>query len=248
MNGFERALKEDILSLVPHISLSQASAVEDIQPLLKQVQAQPSVSSVSAFSMAPIMLAHRQQLKPVLLYGVDLQSEASLKPYKRFLDNFDWTSLQQDQVLVASGLADTMGLEVGQSLQLMLSDKHRISEKLKIKTVKLAGVFHSGTELDQKLILASNALLADIKAYPQGAVDGLRIQIHELGDSRRVARELSLLTGLYYFRDWSMTQGNLYHAVQLSKKLVVLLTIIIIAVAAFNVVSTLLLYCYAFSS
>ena len=243
MNGFERALKEDILSIVPHISLSMSSPVSEWEDL-KQLTAQlEGVKSANGFSMSLSMLSHKGQVKPLLIYGLDVNNAQAVSTYQRFLSDFDWSTLsQQSGMVLGSALAKKMGISVGDMVSILTADaQHLSAQNIQVHTVKVAALIHTGTELDQKLALADLSLLAQIKLYPVGSVDGLRVQVDDIFTSRTLARDISQRTGLYFFRDWSMSQGNLYHAVQMSKKMVVLLTFIIIAVAAFNVVSTLLL-------
>ncbi|NRA41808.1 MAG: lipoprotein-releasing ABC transporter permease subunit [Pseudomonadales bacterium] len=247
MNGFERALKDDILSLVPHITLTRTEAISDWQPLQAVAAEQPGVASVAAFSLLPSMFVKGQTIKPSLVYGIDLDNAQQLASYQRFLPNFDWQQLNQPgSVIVARGLADKLGLNIGDSFRLIdggsaVKSRRAGPARLRSHTVQVLAIIHTGTELDQKLAFASLENTAKFKGFAAGEVDGLRIQVEDIFNSRAIAYDISALTELYYFRDWSMSQGNLYQAVQMSKKLVVLLTFIIIAVAAFNVVSSLLL-------
>lgn len=243
MNGFERALKEDILSIVPHINLSTSSAVQDWESLRQLTLGVDGVKTAEGFSMSLSMLSHQGQVKPLLIYGIDTQSSTATATYERFLSDFQWHTLQfQPSIVLGSELAKKMGISVGDTISILTADGEHLShQNIQVHNVEVSALIHSGTELDQKIALADLSLLAKIKAYPEGSADGLRVQVDDIFTSRTLARELSQLTGLYFFRDWSMSQGNLYHAVQMSKKMVVLLTFIIIAVAAFNVVSTLLL-------
>lgn len=243
MNGFERALKDDILSIVPHITLSTSSPVSEWRDLKNSVEELPGVKSVNGFSMSLSMLSYQGQVKPLLLYGLDAYDKQAIQTYQRYLPDFDWHQLQGNTgIVLGSALANKMGLNVGDTVSILSADGQNLkSNNITVHNVIILALIHSGTELDQKLALADLSLLANIKTYPTDSVDGLRVQVEDIFSSRSIARNISQITGLYFFRDWSMSQGNLYHAVQMSKKLVVLLTFIIIAVAAFNVVSTLLL-------
>ncbi len=243
MNGFERALKEDILSIVPHISLSASSAVPHWKELKALSENMDGVESVSGFSMSLSMLSHQGQVKPLLIYGVDVLDTEATSVYQRFLPDFQWPSLQtKPSIVLGVALANKLGITPGDVISILSSRAENLSaQNIQITNVTVQALIHTGTELDQKLALADLNLLSQLKAYPVGSADGLRVQVKDIFTSRTLAREISKVTGLYFFRDWSMSQGNLYHAVQMSKKMVVLLTFIIIAVAAFNVISTLLL-------
>ncbi len=240
LNGFDKALREDILSIVPHISLTKASAVENWQSMKVDLEQEGSVESVQGFSVAFGMLNHLSSVKPVMVYGVDVADPKAIEVYDGFTSDLDWASLKANNgIILATALAKRLNVKPDDTIRLLISDD--VQEQVKAIPVRVSALIHTGTELDQKLAIADLGFLSKIKGFPAGSADGLRVQVKDLFQSRYLARKYSELTGLYYFRDWSMTQGNLYHAVQMSKKMVVLLTFIIIAVAAFNVVSTLLL-------
>ena len=106
---------------------------------------------------------------------------------------------------------------------------------------RLAGIFNTGTEVDNTLALIGLDAATRLRGQP-GVVQGVRFQVRDLFTAPRVQREVIQGLGIgIYGLDWTRTHGNLYEAIQLSRNMVGILLFLIIAVAVFNVVSTLFL-------
>lgn len=103
------------------------------------------------------------------------------------------------------------------------------------------GIFATHTELDQSLVIASLPQVAEIAGIPNRA-QGFRLQVNDQFNARNIGFEIiNQLPFGYGFRDWFQTHGNLYQAIQLSRNMVVLLIFLIVAIAAFNVISMLMM-------
>ncbi|MGB1141554.1 MAG: FtsX-like permease family protein, partial [Halioglobus sp.] len=147
---------------------------------------------------------------------------------------------RDDGLLLGAAIARRLGATPGDRLTLIVpggagntAPRHQV--------VVLSGVLSTGTELDEAVALV-NLPLASRLAGLDGGISGFRVQTHSLFDAQRTGWELSsMLPAGFYSTNWMMTHGNLYAAIQLSRDLVSLLLFSIIAVAAFNVVSSLVL-------
>jgi lipoprotein-releasing system permease protein len=164
------------------------------------------------------------------LAGLDKQSVATFKA-------------QTDGLILGAGVAQRLGVTPGARLTLIVPGVGRgaRSAQTRFATVQLSGVLETGTELDQGMALVHLPLASDLAGLGEG-VSGFRIATRQLFDVQRIG--WSLLDELphgYYSTNWMMTHGNLYAAIQLSRDLVSILLFSIIAVAAFNVVSSLVL-------
>lgn len=240
MNGFERELRERILAIVPHATLSGFGQTQQWPEYLQLAQQHPGVSAAAPFSYRQALVMHQQSVRAALLYGIDPQHELQGGVLQQLLGEQLLSLEQPGTVIVGSRLADKLGISAGQSLRVVLpaaGEQHLPA----VDYLTVSAVLHSGTELDQRLLLTHRSRIASLSGNAPDAVDGIRIQVDDLFAARAIADQLAELTGLYQVRDWSRSHGNLFHAVQMSRKLVLLLVLIIIAVAAFNVVSTLVL-------
>src|SRR5690606_823777 len=148
-----------------------------------------------------------------------------------------------DSVALGQGLAEKLGVNAGDHVMMVVptsvSGNSRVQPHIARLTV--VGLIRSGTELDQALTLLRLDKAQVLKGDSSNAI-ALRVSVADLFDAPRIAGELwRELEGKYYASDWTATQGNLYTAIHLSKRLVGMMLAIIIAVAAFNVVSALVL-------
>jgi len=237
MNGFDRELRERILSVVPHIELLHNSGVSDWQGQRQLIAGLNHVTEVSPYNQVEGLLYSRQQSKPLRLLG--LTGEAMPAGLQALLLEADLSLPGTDEMLLSQSLADDLNVAVGQRLTVIIpaaSDGQTSAYSL-----RLSGIFASHTELDQMLGLASLEQVAEIAGVP-GLVQGFRLQVDKQFDARRIGYQLlEQLPYGYGFRDWFQTHGNLYQAIQLSRNMVGLLIFLIVAIAAFNVVSMLMM-------
>jgi len=134
-------------------------------------------------------------------------------------------------------------VKVGEHLSLIVPRVNREGQAAptRFKTVQLSAILNTGTELDQAIALVHLAVASDLAGL-HGNVSGFRVTTRQLFAVQRVAVELQdLLPPGFYSTNWMMTHGNLYSAIQLSRDLISILLFSIIGVAAFNVVSSLVL-------
>lgn len=252
MNGFDREMRTRILGLVPQINvLSYGQGAEHAQDWLEveaQVRLHPDVVAVAPFVQLNAMLLKGTAVEGVLIYGIDPQREQEVSVIGDYVNRSALDTLSDKQekmsrsILLGAALAERLSVSVGDNINLMVSQENksgRISPKFLQFTV--ASLVHTGTELDQSVALISINRALSLMPVDQRR-KGLRVTLKDTFDAPRVAWELSQnIPYGYIARDWTRTHGNLYSAIQLSKQLVGLMLLTIIAVAAFNVVSALVM-------
>lgn len=241
MNGFDRELRERILSIIPHATLTGFGQTENWQPLVQMAQDFPGVADAAPFSFLQALAVHGNAVRAGLLYGIDPDYEKPQSMLRQLAGEQTLQQLQQpDTVILGRSLAQKLSVKPGDTLRVIVPAEHQ-QQLPSARYFTVIALLHTGTELDQRLMISHRRNLALLKGQPEKAVDGIRLQVDDLFAARDVAYSLAELSGLYQVRDWSRTHGNLYQAIQMSRKMVILLVLIIIAVAAFNVVSTLVL-------
>lgn len=241
MNGFDNALRDRILALVPHASLASYGPIEDWQAMVEVAQDFPGVAHAEPFVYLPVLTVHGKTVSSALLYGIDADYQAEKSILKELLGDALLRQLQTPKtVVMGKGLAESLALDIGDSVRVIVPANQQ-QEVPAVDYFNLIGLIHSGTELDQKLLLSHRQSVAMLANRPIDSVDGIRLQVDDLFYARSIAYELASVIDLHRVQDWSRTHGNLYQAIQVSRKMVVLLVLIIIAVAAFNVISTLVL-------
>jgi lipoprotein-releasing system permease protein len=245
MNGFEREMRERILGLVPHISLYAADPKADWRSTAERVEKIPGVVSASPLLQLNAMLVNGRDAQATLLFGVDPARESKATALSHFLAASAIERLQNDADTIAlgQGLAHKLGVKVGDRITVIVPDRDAGTGNVRphIARFTLAGLIASGTELDESLALLRLDAAQTLSGDNSNAI-ALRVSVNDLFAAPRIAGELwHVLDGKYYASDWTASQGNLYSAIALSKRLVGMMLAIIIAVAAFNVVSALVL-------
>ncbi|WP_111641917.1 lipoprotein-releasing ABC transporter permease subunit [Marinimicrobium alkaliphilum] len=243
MNGFDRELRERILGIMPQATLYHRDGIEDPQSLAAEVLVHPQVQAVSPFVQLQGLLAYQRRVAPVSLYGVDPGQESLVSVVESYLPAGAFADLAASErgVLLGSGIAEQLGVERGDRLSLIVPRRGSNAQSPAISSLEVVAVLHSGTEIDQSLAIMGLQQASSASEFP-GRVSGLRLQVDDLFAAPRIMSEvLSDKPFGYYGSNWTRTHGNLYQAIHMSKRLVGLLLFLIIAIAAFNLVSTLIM-------
>jgi len=244
MNGFDKEMRERILMLLPHVRLTQSIVSErdnwenDMQTILGH----PQVLSASPFTELEVLFRHRGQVEPGLLYAFDPQLEEGQADsgFSRLLGQELLQIMQDRQGLVlGAGVASRLNLAEGDQVVTLVFQRDR--QQLQAASFEVISVFHSGTEMDQRLALLPFEQLRNISGQSV-TPEGMRVQIRDVFSARNIGRELE--SGLplgYRFSTWEQSHGNLYEAIQMSRYLVALIVMLILIIAAFNLVATLII-------
>ena len=243
MNGFDKELRERILNIVPQLSIYHFDGVSDWQQWRQQLLHTPNVAGIAPFVQLQGMVAARKKVEPVLVYGISGDYENNVSIISQYLQDhtLNTLNLQPDTAVLGSALAEKLQLDIGDTFRIVIPRKSNPKGAPVIANLHVIDIFTSQTELDQSLILLGLQSAAELTENKQ-AITGLRFKLDDLFAAPLTARQLmAQLPQGFYSSDWTRTHGNLYHAVQLSKKMVSLLLLLIIAIAAFNVVSTLVM-------
>ena len=243
MNGFDRELRERILGIMPQATIYQRYGIEEPQPLIDELESHPQVLAAAPFVQLQGLLAHQKRVSPVNLFGIDPAQEARLSSLKEYLpeQGFEQLSHSKQGILIGRGIADTLQVEPGDSVSLIIPRTGGGNPTPNIRMLTVLAVFDSGTEIDHGLALMGLEAASSLSEFP-GTVTGIRLQVNDLFSAPAVVRQLvNALPPGFYGSDWTRTQGNLYEAIHMSKNLVEMLLFLIIAIAAFNLVSTLIM-------
>ena len=245
MNGFDKEMRERILSLVPHITVYSHLPMDRWQQSAELIAAHPEVLEVSPFASFDALLMRAGDIETASGIGLDVNDKAVLR---RMLSGIPEDaardfSKRPDGLVLGVGLADKLGVAPGDQLTLIApgSGRENNLQSAQFETVYLSALLDTGTELDQATALVHLSLASRLAGL-EGNVSGLRVTTGDIFAVQRIGWELTEnLEPGFYTTNWMMTHGNLYAAIQLSRDLVSILLFSIIAVAAFNVVSSLVL-------
>lgn len=246
MNGFDRELRQRILGMVPHATISEyGKPLADWQPLLEKVAAAPSVVAAAPFVQAQAMLTNRGAVQGALINGIDPKWEAKVSILGNHMTAGALEDLNNQRFGIVLGtiLARYLGVQVGDKVTLVLPEASVSVAGVipRLKRFTVVGTFEVGAELDANLAYIHMRDAAVIKRLGD-QIDGIRLQFDDLFTAPAQVREIAAtLPGYMRTSDWTRTHGNLFAAIQLEKRMVGLLLFLIVLVAAFNIVSTLVM-------
>ncbi|WP_330924613.1 lipoprotein-releasing ABC transporter permease subunit [Candidatus Sororendozoicomonas aggregata] len=246
MNGFDRELRERVLGMVPHATITAPEGgLKDWQGMLKTIPQTPGVAGVAPFVDAQGMLTNRGVVQGVMVYGIDpaYEKKVSIVQDHMAVGTLDSLKPGQFDIVIGELLAQALGVNLGDKVTLVLPEANvnlaGVFPRLKRFTV--SGIFSVGADLDASLAYINIEDAARFMRVPQGAT-GIRLKMDNLFQAPRLAWEVAMkLPGRYYVQDWTRTQGRLFQAIQMEKTMVGLLLTLIVAVAAFNIVSALVM-------
>ncbi len=233
MNGFDREMRTRVLALIPHVSVMGAGGLEQPEQLTRQLQSDPNIESVTPFVELQGLIQHGGRVEAFAGVGVDNTGDWVLP---------DMLSGNQDGAGVWMGhrLASRLGAQVGDRVSVILPES--VDQQARAYTVNIAGWLRTQTEADDVLVLMELAEAQHFVGYDAATVSGLKVQLQDVFFAPWFAQSLQYtLAPTQYVRHWGMTHGNLYAAIQLSRDLIVILVAAVVLIAAFNVVSSLVL-------
>ena len=247
MNGFQKEVRDRMLSVVSHIeiyALGGAALADPAQTLL-QARAHPQVVGAAPFIAAQALLARGEDMKGVLVRGID----PALEPQVADLGVLGQrAALQQLQagsfgVVLGAELARSMGVHAGDVVTLVAPSGQVTPAGVvpRVKQMTVLGTFDSGHfEYDSTLALVHWQDAA--KIFRLEGPTGVRLKLRDLHQARAVAQDLSrTLSGNLLVRDWTQQNRSWFAAVQVEKRMMFIILTLIVAVAAFNLVSTLVM-------
>ncbi|MBO9481557.1 MULTISPECIES: lipoprotein-releasing ABC transporter permease subunit [Gammaproteobacteria] len=246
MNGFDRELKQRVLGMVPHATITAAGGgIEDWQALVNTIPDKEGIEAAAPFVDAQGMLANGDLVRGTLVYGIDPGYERRVSIIADHMKQGALEDLQPGEfgILLGDILANYLGLAVGDKVTMVLPEASvNLAGVLpRLKRFTVVGTFSVGADVDGNLAYAHREDLARFLRVPEG-VTGIRLKMDDLFAAPKLAWDVAItLPGRYYVQDWTRSHGRLFQAIQMEKTMVGLLLTLIVAVAAFNIVSTLVM-------
>ena len=246
MNGFAGELRSRILSLVPHGYVAHRDGgIPDWQALAATLEAQPGVIAVSPFITDKVILSSPYNQRGAVLTAIDPVLEGQVSEIPAALVSGSLESLGEPgfNVVLGASLARMLRLQAGDFLEVTVPrlTVTPLGVFPRSKRLRVTGIFEVGAQPDAYQAYVS----LDSGQKLLGARDtvaGLQLKTDDLFSAPRVIAALqAALPPDYEARDWSQTQGSLFQAVKMEKVMVSLLLLSVVAVAAFNIVSTLVM-------
>ena len=246
MNGFQIEVKERILNLLPHASITYAQASQDKETLPLVLKNNSNVKSFSVFINREIIVIGKDQFSAVHLKAISPVDNGLPKKVSNLITEGDLYTLKKGDynVVIGNGLADQLNVKIGDSITLMTQDNALtpFGNLPRLKKFNITGIFQSGIfSFDQNLVLI-NILDAQIFLQLKNQIDGYDIEFNNPDIARYEIRNIALESnGGYLVSDWSKQNPNFFRSLELTKKIIFMVLLIILCVASFNIVSTLIM-------
>ena len=247
MNGFQKEVRDRMLGVVSHIEVlsSDGGALVNEASVLKTVSGHPSVVAAAPFIATQALLARGEDMKGVIVRGINPALEPGVTDLSPGMNNAALSQLKSGEFGVVLGidLARMLGLRVGDPVTLVAPSGQVTPAGVvpRLKQMTLVGTFNSGHyEYDSALALLHVDDAARI--FRLEGPSGVRLKLRDLHEARQVAQELAMqLPPEVLVRDWTQQNRTWFAAVQVEKRMMFIILTLIVAVAAFNLVSTLVM-------
>ena len=249
MNGFERELRNRVLAVVPHGETERVHGEVDNWPVvMKQLAATPGVLAVAPLIRVNGLLESGNHLKAVQLRAVLPEQEQQISRASHFMTGKGLSALTpgSNGVILGKSIADKLGVKVGDSLTLLLPEVGQSDMSAAMKAplqrrFTLVGLMEIGGQLDSLLgfIHLKDAQLA---LGIGDKVQGFSFRVEDLMNAQTyVYQAANLMPYPMYVRSWRNSQGSLYQDIQLVRTVMYVVMLMVVAVACFNIVSTLVM-------
>ncbi|WP_372873504.1 lipoprotein-releasing ABC transporter permease subunit [Pseudomonas sp.] len=248
MNGFDHEMRTRVLGMVPHATVESETAIDDWRSLADQALENPQVLAVAPFSQMQGLLTHEGKVQKVLINAVDPLEEAKVSIIGDFFQQGRLQDLEAGAfgIVIGDKAAAKLGVSLGDKITFVAPEVTVTPAGMfpRLKRFTVVGIFHVGAgEIDGYVAMTHVQDLARLQRRQANQVQGIRLKVADLFQAPRTAWALAQSLGEreYYARDWTRTHGNLYQAIRMEKAMIGLLLLLIVAVAAFNIISTLVM-------
>lgn len=247
MNGFEHEVRDRILTVVSHGAITGwAGRLDDWEEVRDIAEAHPETTSVARFVSGQGMLVGQNDIKGVEIRGIHPESEKKTSAFDQLMEEGGIDSLDPGtyRMVIGRGLADRLDVSVGDKLILLVSRGVITPAGLvpRMRRFEVSGIFNAGMyEYDTGLVLINVKDAA--RLFELGdAVSGMRLAVREPMRASTTVREIAKnLDRDVFITDWTRQHANFFRSIQLTKSIIFIILLMVIAVAAFNIVSTLVM-------
>jgi len=247
MNGAERELQDRILGMAPHIIITGSGGrLDEWQQVKEEAKIVPGIAAATPYIATQGMLRANGANQYAMIQGINPETHGDVSIIDEHMLIGEIDDLQEGEfgIILGAGIARRLALFPGDKITLIVVEGTTatpagISPRMKRFTLK--GVFEVRAEVDSNLAVIHIADAAKLLRFNQ-QVSGVRLKADNVLDSASLARQVSEeLTVPHYTSDWTRTHGSLFKAIKMEKTMMFILLSFIIAVAAFNIVSTLVM-------
>ncbi len=246
MNGFERELNNRILAVVPHGEIEPVNQpFHDWNGVLQRVEKVKGIAAAAPYINFTGLVENGANLRAIQVKGVDPQQESRLSALPQYVQNNAWQNFKagQQQIIIGKGVADALKVKQGDWLSIMIPNNDGGTKLSQPKRVRLqvAGILALSGQLDHSFAMVP---MADAQGYLDmgDSVTGIAIKVNDVFAANKLVRDAGEVTNAYvYIKSWIGTYGYMYRDIQMIRAIMYLAMVLVIGVACFNIVSTLVM-------
>ncbi|HHR6140436.1 TPA: lipoprotein-releasing ABC transporter permease subunit LolE [Providencia alcalifaciens] len=246
MNGFERELNNRVLSVVPHGQIYAVEApYQDWEFAQNVIRKTPGVQAVSPYVNFTGLLERGANFKAIQIMGVSHETESQVSALPEFILNDAWQHFEagKQSIILGQGVANSLNVKVGDWVTIMIpntDDSMKIQQPRRIR-VQVTGIFRLSGLLDHQLALVPLADAQEYLGYGNG-ISGFEIKAKDPFEADKVVYDAGLKTMHHVVvKSWIGDYGYMYNDIQVVRSVMYLAMILVIGVACFNIVSTLVM-------
>ncbi len=247
MNGFQNEVRERILGMAAHVTVSGLDGrLRDWPEVLEQVRSVPHVLGAAPYIHAEGMVSLGDRVQGTMVRGLlpSLEPQVSVVGEKMVVGTLDVLQPGSFNIVLGSELASRLGVGIGDRITLITPSANVSPAGIlpRLKRFTVAGVFEVGMfQYDSALVLIHLRDAAKLYRFDE-AVSGVRLRLDDMFIAPRVAEEISGKLGeRYWVSDWTRSHTNYFRALKIEKTAMFIILLLIVAVAAFNIISTLVM-------
>ncbi|MBE8190167.1 MAG: lipoprotein-releasing ABC transporter permease subunit [Candidatus Thioglobus sp.] len=245
MNGFQKELKERVLSAISHSYITQYNGVvDDFLALQEKINQHPNVLFTSPYIEEYALLSTTAGAQGITVRGIlpKLEMKTSIILSKMKSGN---AALAKSNILIGTGLAEKLGVTIGEKVTLLTPTlaNNILGVQPRFKRFTVGGIFDAGVaEYDNNLAFIQLAQAQKLYSM-KGKVSGIRLRVDDLFQAKKITAEVvdGLGNDEYFGMDWTQQKANFIKALNLEKQMIGIILSLIIAVAAFNIVSMMVM-------
>ena len=245
MNGFEAQLKDRILGVVPHgVVTTSSGQLSDWQQYETVVTKLPHVQAAAPFITTEGMVQSPGNLAPIVVQGINPQNYPKEDLLRQTLGDVTLAKLLPGKfnIILGGALAQKLGVMPGDMVRVLVSEGSRFTPMGRVPSQRLfhvVGLFDVGSPVDDQIALMHLDDARRLLRYPEQNVTGWRVWLDDAFQTEDIAK--ASLPSSLIFQDWRVERGELFRAVAMEKHIMSLMLVLIILVAAFNILSSLVM-------
>tara|TARA_B100001996_G_scaffold382799_1_gene375749 strand:+ start:1211 stop:2473 length:1263 start_codon:yes stop_codon:yes gene_type:complete len=242
MNGFQIEIKERMLSFIPHATIRTAEEGQSNQSFIETFENNPSIQSYSAFSESDVLILSNETINPIRLIAYENQNyliEEKLK--KVLIDQEDQLFDRSFSIVIGNDLAEKLTVDIGDKLRILTNEKLILpfGNMPRMKDFTVTGIFDSGIfEIDENIALVD---MMDANKFLQldSNVSGYAFDFFDPSNSKGNIKEIARTINVKgWLSDWSSENPNFFRSLDLTRQIIFLVLMSILAIACFNIIST----------